>query len=469
MAHDHFYGICENKCLVEIKQDNIPGRVGKDLTGQTVSIAYDKESGTETKVVAAAEAEIFNDYRERTYNAEGTLAAGNVASGFYSHAEGCKTTASGNDSHAEGCETTASSNQAHAEGYRTTASGMRAHAEGQSTTASGGNSHAEGGSTTASGDNSHAEGYKSKATKNCSHAEGNDTTSSGSASHAEGFQTTASGHSSHAEGFQTKASGVRAHAEGYQTEASGWDSHASGHFTIANECQFVCGKSNKPSAGPSGSGSTTGDIFIIGNGSDTGSRSNAFRVTTGGAVYGRAAYNSSGADYAEMWEIEGGNPDNEDWRGLFVTVNENNKISKANSNDYILGVISATPCVVGDVQSEVWHNMYLKDVFGEHLTETVEVEETTDEFGNVTPAHTETRWILNPDYDSSKEYISRDERPEWAAVGLMGKLIVIDDGTCKPGQFCKVADGGIATASGNNEGYRVLERKDENHIQILFR
>lgn len=25
MAHDHFYGICENKCLVEIKAENIPG------------------------------------------------------------------------------------------------------------------------------------------------------------------------------------------------------------------------------------------------------------------------------------------------------------------------------------------------------------------------------------------------------------------------------------------------------------
>lgn len=25
MAHDRFFGICENKCLVEIKQENIPG------------------------------------------------------------------------------------------------------------------------------------------------------------------------------------------------------------------------------------------------------------------------------------------------------------------------------------------------------------------------------------------------------------------------------------------------------------
>lgn len=27
MAHDHFYGICENKCLVEVTAENIPGLV----------------------------------------------------------------------------------------------------------------------------------------------------------------------------------------------------------------------------------------------------------------------------------------------------------------------------------------------------------------------------------------------------------------------------------------------------------
>ena len=444
MAHDHFYGICENKCLVEIKQDNIPGRVGKDLTGQTVSIASD--GTTETTVTAGANAVIFSDYRERAYVFHGDVqryiaTEGNAASGAYSHAEGQCTTASGENSHAEGWSTLASNNDAHAEGGCTVASGRQSHAEGQYTKASGSHSHAEGYATTASGDDSHAEG----------------------------ISTTASGGCSYASGWKTVASGQYARATGMQTEAKGELASASGYVTIAkNFAQTVIGRLNTETTGPNGNADTNGSIFIIGNGTWS-ARANAFRVSSAGAVYGRAAYNSSGADYAEMWEIEGGNPDGEDWRGLFVTVNENNKISKANSNDYILGVISATPCVVGDTQSEVWHNMYLKDVFGEHLTETVEVEETTDEHGYVTPAHTETRLILNPDYDSSKEYISRDERPEWAAVGLMGKLIVIDDGTCKPGQFCKVADGGIATASGNNEGYRVLERKDENHIQILFR
>lgn len=33
MAHDHFYGICENKCLVEIEHDNIPGVVPVEKGG----------------------------------------------------------------------------------------------------------------------------------------------------------------------------------------------------------------------------------------------------------------------------------------------------------------------------------------------------------------------------------------------------------------------------------------------------
>ena len=29
---------------------------------------------------------------------------------------------------------------------------------------------------------------------------------------------------------------------------------------------------------------------------------------------------------------------------------------------------------------------------------------------------------LNPDYDEDKEYISREDRKEWATIGMMGKL-----------------------------------------------
>lgn len=401
------------------------GGVGKDLTGQTVSISYDTETGTETTATAGTNAEIFNDYRDRTYNTLGTKQSGNVASGNYSHAEGTKTTASGDYSHAEGINTIASGNQSHAEGSGTIASERASHAEGMVTTAS------------------------------------------GEASHAEGYYTTASGFYAHAEGNGTTASGLYAHAEGNGTTASGYYSHSGGNCTTASgNAQTAIGRYNKTNENPTSEADTTGDLFIIGNGTYSAS-GNAFRVTTAGGVYGLSAYSSSGADYAEYFEWIDGNPENENRRGYFVTL-DGDKIRKATDKDeYILGVVSATPAVVGDSQSENWNDMYLRDIFGEKLIETVEVEETTDEHGEVVPAHTEKRWILNPEYDSSLSYENRENRKEWSAVGLMGKLVVIDDGTCQVNGYCKPNENGIATAA--DTGYRVMKRLDENHVRILLK
>lgn len=90
--------------------------------------------------------EVFNDYKN------------NVASAYYSHAEGYKTTANAPYSHAEGMETVASNPSCHAEGSGTTASGNCSHAENTGCIASGSNSHAEGYYTKATGEHSHASG-----------------------------------------------------------------------------------------------------------------------------------------------------------------------------------------------------------------------------------------------------------------------------------------------------------------------
>ena len=95
--------------------------------------------------------EIFNDYEN------------NVASAYYSHAEGYKTTASAPYSHAEGKETTASNEYTHAEGCESKASGTYSHAEGGYTQAIGTGSHAEGYYTVAGGEFSHASGVGTQA------------------------------------------------------------------------------------------------------------------------------------------------------------------------------------------------------------------------------------------------------------------------------------------------------------------
>ena len=215
---------------------------------------------------------------------------------------------------------------------------------------------------------------------------------------------------------------------------------------------------------------TTGDAFIIGNGTDL-AKSNAFRTQYDGKSYGLSAFAASGADYAEMWEIEGGNPGNEDLRGYFVTVNSDNKIYKASPQDnYILGIVSSDPCMLGDCQSEVWQGMYLKDVFGRKIIETVTVPESVDEkTGETVPAYEYETFKINPDYDPEQEYIRREERPEWVEVGLLGKIVALQDGTCAAGGFCKVTDGGIATSSTDISGWRVLKVIDDEHILVMFR
>lgn len=180
------------------------------------------------------------------------------------------------------------------------------------------------------------------------------------------------------------------------------------------------------------------------------------KVDISGNVVAKGSITGSGADYTEFWEMEDGNLNNEDLRGFFVTVNENNKILKANEGDYILGVISSTPVIIGNEYPNEWKNKYLKDVYGNHITVENEVDGVKT-----------TEFVINPEYDPDREYVNRSNRKEWQIVGLIGQLIANDDGTSKPGSFCKVKDGGIATSS--DSGYRVLERIDDSHIKILFR
>lgn len=367
--------------------------IGKNLTGQTVWPTKD------ISLIAKEGAEIFNDYLERTYYEDGTPQQGNIASGFYSHAEGCATTAS--------------NSYTHAEGGVTTAKGMYAHAEGAYTTARGGYSHAE--------------GYRTIADISYAHAEGDETTAEGIASHAEGIGT------------------------------------------IAHNVQHVHGRYNIRSYGPADiETDMTGDIFIVGNGTGDEARGNALRTTTAGKTYGLDSFAGSGADYAEYFEWSDGNVGQEDRRGLFVTL-EGEKIRPAEPGDkYILGIVSATPMVEGDAQSEIWKGMYVTDVFGCKVTEEVEIAERTDEeTGEVTPAHTATRWVTNPEYDPAQEYVRREERPEWSPVGLMGKLVAVDDGTCEVDGYCMPGERGVATASEN--GYRVMARLDDTHVRVLVK
>ncbi len=413
---------------------------------------------------------------------------GTMAMGNSSHSEGVSTRALGLSSHAEGNGTvagdgsilpvassdTTSGNFTHAEGNGTLAQGNSSHAEGKGSTSMGNYSHAEGLNTLASGPQSHAEGNLSYASGNGSHAEGNSTEATGTYSHAEGNTTKASGANSHSEGYNTESSGQYSHAEGSNVVASGVASHAQNARTIAQGyCQTAMGFYNV-AQGTSGSFVAADNALIIGKGTSDAARANAFRVTFNGAVYGLLAYNSPGADYAEYFEWKDKNIDNEDRVGFIVTI-DGDKIRKAISSDeFILGVISATPSVIGDSHQDEWNNKNVMDKWGRiqyewskiEISETVVNEETgdTEEVIKEIDAYVP---IINPDYDPTQEYIPREQRPEWSAVGMMGKLFVRDDGTCEVNRYCWSNDEGIATKSAT--GYRVLKRVSENIIQVLIK
>lgn len=280
----------------------------------------------------------------------------------------------------------------------------------------------------------------------------------GNFSTAEGKDTTASAYYAHAEGGATMASGFSSHAEGTGTTASGPYSHASGRQTIAEYYASMAIGQYNVEYNPS-SNANIGYYFVIGKGTNPAAKANALRITAT-AAYGVSSWNASGADYAELFEWLDGNPDAEDRVGRFVTL-DGEQIRLAGPEDaYILGIVSGDPSVVGNVHDDQWQGMFLYDIFGRPLWEDAEVPEELAPDGTVLiPAHVEHRQRLNPDYDGTQPYIPRTQRPEWDAVGLLGKLVAVDDGSCQVNGWAAVGENGIAAYSAQQTKYRVVAHK----------
>ena len=97
------------------------------------------------------------------------------------------------------------------------------------------------------------------------------------------------------------------------------------------------------------------------------------------------------------------------------------------------------------------------------------VPEEKDEQGNVLiESHVESQPVINPEWDNTVEYIPRKDRKEWSTVGVLGKLIVYDDGILKPGDICRAGNDGKAVKSVNN-GYPVLQRVSDDKVLVWFK
>ncbi len=184
-------------------------------------------------------------------------------------------------------------------------------------------------------------------------------------------------------------------------------------------------------------------------------------------------WSNTNADYAEMFEWADGNPNSEERRGMTVVL-DGDKIRPATEGiddaSEIIGVVSANPVIVGDSASLGWHGRYKKDAFDApvrkeqeflvwyneyHMEDGVKVlspqpdptnpktlnkcqrcrVEDIDKMraaGGIPDYAIENnirytsyaKQIDTTNYDSTKKYIPRQERKEWDAIGLVGKLIV---------------------------------------------
>ena len=363
-------------------------------------------------------------------------------------------------------------------------------ANGIFTKASGYAAIAIGMQATASGDYASALGNSSKAVGARSAAIGTEANASGNYSIALGFRTEASGTGSTALGYSLStfdsnlpviASGTNSVAIGTGAKATSTNAIAFGYDVQSNvENQTVLGKHNIIQT----STDETKYGLIFGNGTDT-ARTNAFTLDwTGNATFAGTVTSASGADYAEYFEWKDGNKDSEDRVGYIVTL-DGNKIVKAKAGDDILGIISGCATVIGDNAEWNWQGRFERDEFGRIIYDQVEqFIDTPDPDWEPNPEKPDEEVPMikkslgyfpvpreNADYDPTKEYSNRSNRPEWDTVGMMGKLYVRDDGTAAINDYVTVSatTDGVATKAEGRTSMRVMERVNDHIIRVCFK
>ena len=180
-----------------------------------------------------------------------------------------------------------------------------------------------------------------------------------------------------------------------------------------------------------------------------------FHLRGDGTAYADGTWEAGGADYAEYFEWKDGNSSSEDRRGFSVVLDGNKIVASADSDDAskIIGVISSNPSVVGDGAWNKWNQKHLKDDYGTYIYEDYtqtewketfiiegveEVKEhsyqtdlipddvTVPDDAIVTVKDNDgnnlQRRKVNPDWNKTQTYLSREDRKEWDTVGMMGKL-----------------------------------------------
>lgn len=169
--------------------------------------------------------------------------------------------------------------------------------------------------------------------------------------------------------------------------------------------------------------------------------------------------------------------------GRFVTFDkkEPGKIRLANKEDYPIGVTTINSVITSD-DPEEWQAKYICNEYGDIFLKEKDKAVAVNAYDDInempyvaTYKDIDVVPVINDDFDKKKEYIKRSNRPEWIRVHLLGKCIVVDDGTCQPGQLCTIGENGTAVPAEttNNWPYVnkfiVIDRLTENTIMIFFK
>lgn len=248
--------------------------------------------------------------------------------------------------------------------------------------------------------------------------------------------------------------------------------------------------------------------FIFSNGGTTitpAVTNNRFRIDATGAATMNGALTQNGtADYAEYFEWEDKNLNNEERVGFFVSLYQD-KIKIDNSN--VIGIVSATPSVIGDGAEEFWSKLHKRDIWGKEIYENfsgftlsnskdnndIYFLSPQDKIYKEPPSGGNIKGILdesikiehlnlnnlisilkinvyNHEFDSTLEYIPRSERKEWSPIGLLGKLLVRTSENINSTRV----DAGPDGKAKNGTKYHVLKTikdfdGDYGIIQILFK
>lgn len=144
--------------------------------------------------------------------------------------------------------------------------------------------------------------------------------------------------------------------------------------------------------------------------------------------------------------------------GRFVTFSKNDstKIVPVSKEDqFIIGVSTINSAFDSDDPDE-WKYKNMCNEYGDlYLTEEKLAvgTKTYDQLNEMNFIRTYP-WkhlvkIENKLYDKTKKYVKRSNREEWVRVNLMGKVIVFDDGKCKPGEWCKPYTGKMKELQGS--------------------